>query len=557
MGGSQTVTAAQAVTDAQSVNLLVGQTGTFSQYTASMRAANPSLKLVVYLNGVYAGGAKVSTYPESWFMHDANGSRITSSQFPRDYLMDPTNSSWIQTVENNCSSALAATGWDGCYLDMLGPGTLTPGYLSSTPIDVTTGAPWTNTDWVTATTNLASTVAAALPGVYLIGNGLGNGTQYFTQSWGPSSMLFGPLVAADAQGFVRGDSDPPTQFRSESQWKADVDMLVDAAGRGRSVMVESKVWNSTATQDQMNAIHRYALATFLLGTDGNQYWYWSDTGSESAVIENTPYENVNVGTPVAPYAKMLGAYQRRYSGGVVVVNPTSSSVTIPLGAGQWTTLDGTTVSGSFTLAANSGDVLTAPGPWGPVPAVTNEAVSKITSTTATVSSTVNGNGLTTTASAEYGTDSTLGTLVPGASVTAIGSTTRPIPLTGLKPGTTYTVHVDATNSAGTVAGTDITFTTLLSPPLARTGPATVNSSSQVTVTGYANPKGQATTYYVQYGASTSYGGSSSPQSAGSGTTQVTETTVLTGLPTGVLHYRSVAVNTGGTTYGADRTVKLK
>jgi hypothetical protein len=440
---------------------------------------------------------------------------------------------------------------------MLGPGTLTPGYLSSTPIDPTTGAPWTNTDWLTATTNLASTVAAALPGVYLIGNGLGNGTQYFTPSWGPSSVLFGPLVAVDAQGFVRGDTDPPTKFRPESSWKADVDMLVDAAGRGRSVTVEAKVWNSTATQDQMNAIHRYALATFLLGTDGNQYWYWSDTGSESAVIENTPYENVNVGTPVAPYAKMLGAYQRRYSGGLVVVNPTSSSVTVPLGAGQWTTLDGTTVSGSFTLAANTGDVLSAPGPWGPVPAVSNEAVSQIGATAATVSATVNPDGLATTASAEYGTDGTLGTLssaVPAGSTT---STTPQISLTGLHPSTTYTVHVDATNPAGTVAGSDITFTTLPPPPLVRTGSATLNNSSQVTVTGYVNPEGQPTSYYVQYGASTSYGGTSSSQSAGSGTTQVTETTVLAGLPKGVLHYRYVAVSPGGTTYGADRTIKVK
>ena len=557
MGGSQTITAAQAITDAQSVNLLVGLPRTFSQYTASMRAANPALKIVFYMNGVYAPAPKTTGYPDSWYLHDANGNRIYSSVF-KNYLMDPTNPEWIQSRISLCSSTLASTGWDGCYLDMLGDGTLAPGYASAPPIDPDTGAAYSDSQWLSATSNLAAQVVAGLPGVLMVGNGLGNGNQYFTAALGPSSLLIGPLAGGDAQGFVRGSNDPVTQFRPESQWRQDVDMLVDAGQRRKSVLVEAKVWDSTATQAQKDAIHAYALSTFLLGTDGNQYWYWSDTGAETAVVENTPFDNVDIGTPLGSYAKVLGAYQRRFSGGLVVVNPTSASVTVPLGAGQWTTLEGTTVSGHYTLAANTGDVLTASQPWGPVPAATTGVATTITSTTATVSGVVTPNGADTTAYAEFGPASTLGQLSAGQDV---GTGPAPVPvqfsLSGLAPGTTYTFHIDATNSAGTVAGSDVTFTTPLPAPTVRSAGAVVNSTTQATVSGVVNPSGQATTYQVDFGPTANYGSSTPPQPAGSGTTGVTESTVLAGLPAGSLvHYRYEATNASGTTYGGDRTVRL-
>jgi len=556
MGGSQTISAAQAITDAQTVGTLVGLPGTFSQYTAAMRAANPALKMIFYMNGVYATGAGSANNPESWYLHDANGKRVTSTQFGSP-LMDPTNPGWIQSRVTLCANTLATTGWDGCYLDMLGAGTLTPGYLSSTPIDPATGSAWTYPQWIAATTNLAATVSQALPGVYLVGNGLGDGAQFFSPSWGPSSSLLGPLTGVDAQGFVRGATDPATSYRSESQWKSDVDMLVAAGVQGKAVLVEAKVWSTGATPAQVGAIHRYALATFMLGTNGNQLWYWSDTGSESAVIEDTPYDHVNIGTPLAPYAKMLGAYQRPYSGGLVVVNPTALPVTIPLGAGQWTSLTGTVFQSQITLAPDTGDVLAASQPWGPVASVTTDQATNITPTSATVAGDINANGQDTTATAEFGTTATLGTLAPSvAAGIATAVNTVAITLTGLKPGTTYTYHVDATNSAGTAAGTNLTFTTALPTPTVKTTAAVV-SGTTATVSGSVNPNGVATTYQVQYGPTTAYGSASAAQSAGSGTSVVAENVALAGLPVGTTHYRYVATSSSGTTYGLDKTARIR
>jgi hypothetical protein len=555
-GGSQAVTAAQAVADAQLVDTIVGLPNTFGPYTAQMRAANPRLKLIFYMNGTYATGANQNTYPESDYLHDARGSRVYSVNF-NNPLMDATNPDWIQSRVTTCSAALASLGWDGCYLDMLGPGTFTPTYLTATPINTATGQVWSTADWIAATSRLAATVTTSLPSSIIVGNGIENGTLYVDPGSGPTATLWNGLSGGNAQSFVRGDQDPATAFRTEAKWRQDVDMLIDAGQRGKSVMAQAKVWLTGITQAQKDAIHRYALATFLLGTDGHQYWYFSDTGSESAVVPDTPYDHVDVGTPIGSYAKLLGAYQRRYTGGLVVVNPTPLAVTFPLPSGQWTTLDGAVLQGQMTLQPNSGDVLKASTAWATLPTATTGTVSNVTPTSATISGTVNPKGLATNAYAEYGPFNTLGTITSPVAV-ASGTATKPvqIKLTGLTPGTTYTYHVDANSAAGTAAGVDFTFSTPLPPPVARTGGTALNLLV-VTVTGFINPNGLPTTFHVEFGMDTTYGSASGDFSAGSGKQFVTENVVLLGTPlAGLLHYRFVATNSTGTSFGSDRTVRI-
>ena len=67
-----------------------------------------------------------------------------------------------------------------------------------------------------------------------------------------------------------------------------------------------------------------------------------------------------------------------------------------------------------------------------------------------------------------------------------------------------------------------------------------------------NPDGQATTWYVEYGTSTSYGSKTANVSAGSGTANTAVSAYLTGLTAGTTyHYRVVATNSSGTARGAD------
>jgi len=92
------------------------------------------------------------------------------------------------------------------------------------------------------------------------------------------------------------------------------------------------------------------------------------------------------------------------------------------------------------------------------------------------------------------------------------------------------------------------------PPGATTGAASNLAQSSATVAGTVNPNGTATSYYFQYGTSTSYGSTTPSADAGSGTADTPASANLTGLTSSTTyHYRVVAVSSVGTTDGADQT----
>ena len=96
------------------------------------------------------------------------------------------------------------------------------------------------------------------------------------------------------------------------------------------------------------------------------------------------------------------------------------------------------------------------------------------------------------------------------------------------------------------------------PPSVITGSATAITGSSATLTGTVNPNGQATTYYFDYGKTTTYGSRTPETSAGSGSAAVSVTATLASLSRRtVYHYRLVATNASGTAVGAVATFKTR
>ncbi|HTU77791.1 MAG TPA: fibronectin type III domain-containing protein [Solirubrobacteraceae bacterium] len=91
-------------------------------------------------------------------------------------------------------------------------------------------------------------------------------------------------------------------------------------------------------------------------------------------------------------------------------------------------------------------------------------------------------------------------------------------------------------------------------PLVTTEGSSVTPPSSVELKGSADPNGLETTYYFEYGPTTSYGSATSTEPAGSGVEPVSVKATITGLrPGGTYHYRLVAHNEDGYGYGADST----
>jgi hypothetical protein len=191
------------------------------------------------------------------------------------------------------------------------------------------------------------------------------------------------------------------------------------------------------------------------------------------------------------------------------------------------------------------------------PAVTTNAATSITSGGATLNGSLNPNGQATTYDFEYGKTTSYGSTT-GAQNGGSGTTSVDLSaaITGLTAGTTYHFRLVATGTSGEIDGADMTFTaggTSTAGPVATTKAATSVTSTGAKLNGTVNPNGQATTYFFDYGTTTSYGSKTAVASAGSGTKAVTEAVTLTGLKSGTYHFRIEATSPAGTSVGADMT----
>jgi len=195
-----------------------------------------------------------------------------------------------------------------------------------------------------------------------------------------------------------------------------------------------------------------------------------------------------------------------------------------------------------------------------VPSAATEAATGVTVSGAKLHGAVNPNGAKTTYQFEYGTTTSYGSKAPG-SPEEVGSGTSSVEVSetigGLEPNTNYHFRVVATNAAGTVYGEDETLKTAEAvAPSATTEAATGVSSSGAKIRGSVNPNGTATSYQFEYGLTASYGSKepASPEGIGSGSSGVEVSETIGGLePVTTYHFRVVATNTAGTTYGEDKT----
>lgn len=206
------------------------------------------------------------------------------------------------------------------------------------------------------------------------------------------------------------------------------------------------------------------------------------------------------------------------------------------------------VAAVLVLSAFTGAALAA------APTATTGPTTAVGSTTATVTGSVDPGGLSTTWHVEYGTSTSYGSSTAAKSAGS-GSTTVAVTsdLTGLKAGTTYHYRVVATNGSGTSNGSDAVFTTTV-PPDVTTGAATSITASTATLNGTVDPNGRDTTFYFEYGASTSYGTKTAVKSAGSATTPQPESAAISGLQAGhTYHFRIVASSDAGESLGKDAT----
>jgi len=347
--GARTLT--QALADAETYDLITAKANTYKANLDAMRVVNPDLVVLVYMNGTFAQRTEGTRYPESWYARDAYGRKVTSKGYG-NYLMNPLSPEWIQDRVNQCNTQLQATRYDGCMVDMLGTAPTMVSYVSSPPVNPQTGELWTAIDWQAATTYLALQIDTGTGGL-VWGNGYGSATRYFgSRVGGTSKVLSDAVDGALSEIWIRSARQSILTYPNEVTWRKNVNQLVDLGVNGERTAAMVKMW-VTATTAQKDAFHRFALSTFLLGSDGTSSFHASY--AEGQVLLDHPYWKADIGQPTSSYALIDGVYQRSFSRGRVLVNPTEASRTVDLG-GTYVGLDGVSRT-TITLAPQTGDVM--------------------------------------------------------------------------------------------------------------------------------------------------------------------------------------------------------
>ena len=134
-----------------------------------------------------------------------------------------------------------------------------------------------------------------------------------------------------------------------------------------------------------------------------------------------------------------------------------------------------------------------------------------------------------------------------------------VELLELNPGDSLHYRLVAHSMHGTTVGPDQQLTLPADTrPQVITGPATRIVQGTAKVEGRLNPLGKAAQFSFEFGPTKDYGSTSAPRYGGNQITPRLAFDTLTGLKPGmVYHYRLVAVNETGTSYGEDATFEAK
>ncbi len=199
-----------------------------------------------------------------------------------------------------------------------------------------------------------------------------------------------------------------------------------------------------------------------------------------------------------------------------------------------------------------------------IPDVTTQPATEVEAATATLNGHVSldsadGGGEITECRFEWGESGTYGhtalcETTPPSSLPYSADTDVHANIASLNFATSYHYRVVASNSDGSKAGNDVTFTTNPIKPAVVSEAVTEVHSESALLKAQINPNGGDTSYQFEYGLTATYGESTQPASIGAGKSAVSVSVPVTGLSPGTTyHVRVVASNPIDTEVGPDIT----
>jgi len=317
-------------------------------HIATLRAENPHILIFMYQSALQSQtadptgittctpyGTDNTSHP-TWFLTDPLLRRIYDKGYPTNYLMDVGNPAYQQACISHADQQAQALGFNGVFFDdvtanalwAFPPGESSPKYPNM--------AAWQSamSSWVSYAASHSSLPIIANLGGTTVTPGL-------WQKW--ASQFYGAMEESWTDGGAGLAQQVP-------DWPAKLANVAWSEAHGKVVLLHS--YNKTETGNT------YGLASMLLVAGGHTSYATAATyqGAETWYPEYSTAQLL--GSPLGSYSRRSnGVYERQFQNGVVLVNPTLSSVrSFSIGGGAYSGSGLTNVS-SVSLGPTSGLVL--------------------------------------------------------------------------------------------------------------------------------------------------------------------------------------------------------
>ncbi len=264
------------------------------------------------------------------------------------YVMNISDPSYQTWWLNQVKSQLVANNDDGIFMDSFS----IPNFFGSTnyspnlpAVDSTFEDQWAS--WMQ---NWLVYLKANLPGYYLVPN---------VGSW--ITGRDHPDIITPADGIMVEQFAMPnnTSFYAESDWQLEMNRILAVVARNQAVIGQTYV---TTAKNRMFTVGSYLLIkgtrTYISinNSMGNRVGVNGSTGPEWYPEYNIPIgaPTENAGSSIQNlFDSSLGVYRRNFTNGFVLVNPSTSTITVPLGGTYY--LAQTSPDGLLTVDANGNE----------------------------------------------------------------------------------------------------------------------------------------------------------------------------------------------------------
>jgi len=280
-------------------------------------------------------------HPE-WFLKDTSGRRVRWASWPHSWQMDVGSASYQRTWARNVAADVRRHGWDGVFIDGIARTMQYPWYLDGRVLAKYPGPD----DYARATTSFLRRVGPSLRHRrQLVFGNINDATLPLWRQW------LGYLSGTSKEWWTKASRNRGEGFLTDDDWRYQMRLLQEAQARGKGFVA---ITYSTA--DDVAAME-YARASFLLFERGRRSAFAFSAGCVTEPAAR--YWRADLGAPRGAPRAAGGIWRRRFAGGLVVVNPSSSlTLNAALGA-TYVKLDGSRVA-AVALPPHTGFVLRKP-----------------------------------------------------------------------------------------------------------------------------------------------------------------------------------------------------